>query len=91
MNFHVAACLFKALAKTSPICSSIGHYGVGWGHPIDRVCRPLLGVCLGRRRGLALTSAVAGSSADSATSAVWTGALSSSYGLKQGSAQFTTG
>ena len=36
--------------------ASIGHHGGGWGHPIDRVCRPLLGVCLGRRKDLALTT-----------------------------------
>ena len=36
--------------------ASIGQHGVGWGHPIDRVCRPLLGVCLGRRKDLALTT-----------------------------------
>ena len=33
--------------------ASIGHHGGGWGHPIDRVCRPLLSVCLGRRKDLA--------------------------------------
>ena len=44
--------------------ASIGHHGGGWGYPIDRVCRPLLGVCLGRRKNLALTTAVAASAAD---------------------------
>ena len=43
--------------------ASIGHHGGGWGHPIDRVCPPLLGVCLGRRKDLALTTAVAASAA----------------------------
>ena len=44
--------------------ASIGHHGGGWGHPIDRVCRPLLGVRLGRRKDLALTTAGAASAAD---------------------------
>ena len=35
--------------------ASIGQHGGGWGHPIDRVWRPLLSVCLGRRKDLALT------------------------------------
>ena len=39
--------------------ASIGHHGGGWGHPIDHVCRPLLSVCLGRCKDLALTTAVA--------------------------------
>ena len=38
--------------------SSIGHHGGGWGHPIDRVCHPLIGVCLGRRKHLVLTALV---------------------------------
>ena len=37
--------------------ASIGQHGGGWGHPIDRVWRPLLSVCLGRRKDLALTTA----------------------------------
>ena len=44
--------------------ASIGRHGGGWGHPIDCVCRPLLGVRLGRRKDLALTAAVASSAAE---------------------------
>jgi len=44
--------------------ASIGHHSGGWGHPIDRVCRPLLGVRLGRRKDLALTTAEAVSASD---------------------------
>ena len=43
------------------VCHELGHLG----HSIDRVCRPLLSVCLGRRKDLALTTAVAASAAGS--------------------------
>ena len=45
---------------------SVGHELGHLGHPIDRVCRPLLSVCLGHRKDLALTTAVAAPAADSA-------------------------
>ena len=41
-----------------------GHELGHLGHPIDRVCRPLLGVRLGRRKDLALTTAEAVSASD---------------------------
>ena len=42
----------------------VGHELGHLGHPIDRVCRPLLIVSLGRRKDLALTTAVAASAAE---------------------------
>ena len=44
--------------------ASVGHELGHLGHPIDRVCRPLLGIRLGRRKDLALTTAEAVSASD---------------------------
>ena len=48
--------------------ASVGHELGHLGHPIDRVCRPLLGIRLGRRKDLALTTAEAVSASDSCCS-----------------------
>ena len=43
---------------------SVAHDLGRLGHSIDGVCRSLLSVCLGHRKDLALTTAVAASAAD---------------------------
>ena len=43
--------------------ASVRHEFGDLGRPIDRVCRPLLSVCLGYCKDLALTTAVAASAA----------------------------
>ena len=48
--------------------ASVGHELGHLGHPIDRVCRPLLGIRLGRRKDLALTTAEAVSASDTCCS-----------------------
>ena len=57
---HEVVALGSELQHPSPV----GHDLVHLGHSIDHVCGSLLGVCLGHRKDLALTTAVAASAAD---------------------------
>ena len=62
--------------------ASVGHELGHLGHPIDRVCRPLLGVRLGRRKDLALTTAAAASAADALLGKTPEASLGSGFDLQ---------